>query len=585
MSPARALRLPLVFTAALAAFLLLPSIRGNAALAWSFVGACVVLLAWLAALWVRSRGRLFRLEISLRPQHYLQAIAHTSIFVYWGFYWEPIQDAAPLIVAQLVFAYAFDMLLAWSRRDTYTLGFGPFPIIYSTNLFLRFTDDWFAFQFLMVAVGFLAKELIRWTKDGRRVHIFNPSSFSLALFSLGLILTGTTHLTWGEDIASLLILPPHIYIFIFVVALPGQLIFRVTSMTLPAVLTTHLFSVAYLYLTGTYFFFDTNVPIAVFLGMHLLFTDPSTAPQTELGRIIFGVIYGLTVVGLYWLLGALGVPTFYDKLLQVPFMNLMVQRIDAVVRSGALSFIDPARVGTRLTPRMRSIVYVSVWLAVFAGMSATRAVGDDHPGYTVPFWTQACTDDRSGACHNLAVLLSQSCRQESGWGCNALGVLEATGKVVAAPAKDLFARACEFGSAEGCRNGQTLAAGARTFTLGDPVLSDYVRLLQTGKGPLPDRTPFEVFTRACDQGWASGCGDLAGFHFRGEGTPVDLPRAAQLLERACAGGHAGSCSNLGLMYKRGDGVPQSDATAIDYLKKACTLGMDAACRQLAALGR
>ena len=149
-----------------------------------------------------------------------------SIFVYWGIYWPPIREAAPLIAAQIVFAYAFDMLLAWSRRDTYTLGFGPFPIIFSTNLFMRFRDDWFSLQFLMVAVGFLAKELIRWEKDGRRTHIFNPSSFTLALFSLVLIVTGTTRITWGEEIATLLILPPQIYLFIFLVALPGQFLFR-----------------------------------------------------------------------------------------------------------------------------------------------------------------------------------------------------------------------------------------------------------------------------------------------------------------------------------------------------------------------
>ena len=221
----------------------------------SFAGTALVLFAWLAFLWrdAAARGRRLKVELSLRPQHYLQALAHTSIFVYWGIYWPPIQDAAALIAAQIVFAYAFDMLLCWSRRDTYTLGFGPFPIIYSTNLFLRFHDDWFYLQFVMLAVGFLAKELIRWEKDGRRVHIFNPSSFPLALASLALILTGTTSITWGEDIASLLIVPPQIYLFIFLVALPGQFMFRVTTMTLPAVLTTYAFSALYLKATGAYF--------------------------------------------------------------------------------------------------------------------------------------------------------------------------------------------------------------------------------------------------------------------------------------------------------------------------------------------
>jgi len=51
-----------------------------------------------------------------------------------------------LLAAQLAFAYAFDMLLSWSRRDSYGLGFGPFPIIFSTNLFLWFRDDWFAWM-------------------------------------------------------------------------------------------------------------------------------------------------------------------------------------------------------------------------------------------------------------------------------------------------------------------------------------------------------------------------------------------------------------------------------------------------------
>ena len=72
------------------------------------------------------------------------------------------------------------------------VGFGPFPIVFSTNLFLWFKDDWFLFQFLLIAVGFLGKAFVRWERDGRRVHIFNPSAFALALFSLVLIVTGTT---------------------------------------------------------------------------------------------------------------------------------------------------------------------------------------------------------------------------------------------------------------------------------------------------------------------------------------------------------------------------------------------------------
>jgi hypothetical protein len=577
------LALPLLFTCALAAFCALPKIRGNAPLLAAFAGACGVLLVWLAVLWIRARaaGRALIVDVSLRPQHYLQAIAHTSIFVFWGLYWPPIRDAAPLIAAQIVFAYAFDMLLAWSRRDSYTLGFGPFPIIYSTNLFLRFRDDWFALQFLMVAVGFLAKELIRWEKDGRRTHIFNPSSFTLALFSLALIATGTTRITWGEEIATLLIVPPQIYLFIFLVALPGQYLFRVTTMTLPAVLTTYVFSLAYLQLTGVYFFFDSNVPIAVFLGMHLLFTDPSTAPRTELGRIIFGILYGLSVVGLYALLERLGAPTFYDKLLQVPLLNLMVQKIDFIARSKPLTWLDPERLGASLAPRRRSLAYVSLWVVVFGAMTAANGVGDYHPGHTVPFWQEACRDGRIKACDSLAVLERQHCDDGSAWACNELGILGASARANTPPPRSLFQRACAMGFTAGCANSEALASGGNAVRTDEPRLRDYPVLLRQGKGAPPDRTPFDVYARACAQGWSAGCGSLAVFYLQGDGVAADKPRAAAMWEASCAGGHARSCSNIGLMYKTGDGVIKDEPKALSYLKKACDLGMADACRWLA----
>ncbi|MGE3577033.1 MAG: tetratricopeptide repeat protein [Vicinamibacterales bacterium] len=533
-----------------------------------------VLLCWLGLLWRRTGVRAFRVEVALLPQHYLQALAHTSILVYWGFYWQPVKDATLLIAAQIVFAYAFGMLLAWTRGKSYTLGFGPFPIVYSINLFLRFVDDWFYLQFVMVAVGLLAKEFVRWERDGRRTHIFNPAAFTLALFSLGLILTGTTDITWGEDIASLLIAPPGIYLFILLVSLPSQFLFGVTSMTLPAVLTTYLFSFAYLQVTGTYYFFDADIPIAVFLGMHLLFTDPSTAPGNERGRILFGVIYGASVVGLYWLLGALGVPTFYDKLLQVPLMNLMVRQLDAVTGRWPTAAPEPVRPA----PRGRRLAYVTVWALVFTGLSSTRALGDHHPGYTVPFWRNACTAGRHNACERLAVLQSQACRAGSGWGCTELGILEATGLVTAAPAEDLFERACSLGSRSGCLNRQVLAEGRRDFHHDDPQVPDYRFLLQEGRGPLLTQVPGVLFTIACDQGWVEGCGSLAGSYLEGNDFPQDKPRAARLLDDACRAGHARSCFNLGVMRWLGDGVAQDREKALALRKKACGLGYAPACK-------
>ncbi|HUR34776.1 MAG TPA: tetratricopeptide repeat protein [Vicinamibacterales bacterium] len=383
-SSLRALALPLGFALALAALALLPAIRQQPMLRWSFWGAsgCLLLLnAALLGTCVR-RGRTLRIELVLRPQHYLQACAHLSILVYWGMYWHQVVEAVPLIAAQLMFAYAFDALLAWSRRDTYTFGFGPFPIIFSTNLFLSFKADWFYLQFLLVALGFAAKEFLRWDKGGRRVHIFNPSSFPLAVFSIVLLLTGSTGMTWGPEIATTQYNPPHIYAFIFLVALPGQFLFGVTTMTLSAVATLYGFCVAYLLATGHHYFVELPFPIAIFLGMHLLFTDPSTAPRTELGRIIFGVLYGSSVLALFALLERLGLPSFYDKLLPVPILNLLIQRIDRATQSGWLKGFDPAALGRTLAPRRRNLAYMTVWAGVFVtmqlvtGAQATLARGD-----------------------------------------------------------------------------------------------------------------------------------------------------------------------------------------------------------------
>jgi Flp pilus assembly protein TadD len=375
LPPSRALALPGAAIGLLLSFTLFPSIRETRGLLLAFLGATAALTAWAIALYggARRARRNFTVEIAPRAQHYMQACAQGAIFLYWGAYWREVYDFAYLIAAQLVFAYAFDALLAWSRRETWTLGFAPFPVIFSTNLFLWFKPEWFYLQFLMVALGFAAKELIRWNRDGRRVHIFNPSSFPLAVFSVVLLATGSSDLTWGEMIASTQLLPPQIYLLIFLVSLPGQFLFGVATMTLSAVATTHLFGLAYHAATGTYFFLEPSIPVAVFLGMHLLFTDPSTSPRSELGRIVFGVSYGLSVVALFAWLERLGVPSFYDKLLGVPVLNLLIQVIDRLAASPALGWLNPAALGRGWAPRQRHATYIAVWALVFGLIYASTS--------------------------------------------------------------------------------------------------------------------------------------------------------------------------------------------------------------------
>ncbi|MEQ9569410.1 MAG: hypothetical protein RLN75_04410, partial [Longimicrobiales bacterium] len=391
-SAIRALQLPALSAAGLLAMAQIPYFRGHERLYPIMLAAATFLVVWgLALVWTaRATGRRLVLERVVRRPHWVQAFAQAALFLYWGWHARTVYGLFPLIAAQIVFAYGVDALVAWSRRDTHRLGFGPLPIIFSINLFLLFRPQWFHWQLVMIVVGYVAKDVIRWQRDGRSAHIFNPSSFPLGVTSLVLILVGATDLTLGSYIAQSQSTAPGMYLAIFLVSIPGQMLFGVARMTLSAVVTMVAVSAVYFGLTGTYMFPDAFITVPVFLGMHLLFTDPSTSPRTEAGQLFFGVLYALGVTAFYFILEGAGLPTFYEKLLPVSLMNLSVRRIDAWARTGWLRGLDPTRIGASLTPLRRNVAYTSAWVGAFALFSSTTVLGDDHPGQYYPFWRDAC---------------------------------------------------------------------------------------------------------------------------------------------------------------------------------------------------
>ena len=504
-SARRVFWVPLALTLSLVLLSFVPRVHDNPVLTRSFWGAALVLLVWQVALFLRlkhaSDGRALRTDP--RPQHYLQALVQLAVFAYWGWYWRPVYDMVWLLVAQLAFAYAFDMLLAWSRRDGYVLGFGPFPIIFSTNLFLWFRDDWFYLQFLMIAVGFMGKEFVRWHREGKKTHIFNPSAFSLGLFSLVLITTDTTDLTWGQEIATTLSLAPSIYLFLFLVGLVVMHFFSITLVAGSAAAVLFALSALYAAAMGVPYFLDSEIPTAVFLGLHLLVTDPSTSPRTPLGKTVFGMLYGVGVFGLYALLGAVGAPTFYDKLLCVPLLNLSVQRIDRVVRSVQDSPVW-SRWGRDWAPARANLAHMAVWIVFFSTMTAMRSTDGRHRGDTLPFWEQACADDLRNACDRLLQIESSYCGDNSGWACNELGGHYTEGKIVASDAElalGYFSRACEVRFQAGCVN--LLNPGS--FSQAVPRVIDLRLLLREGGRNLLEMSEQELYARACDHRWTFAC--------------------------------------------------------------------------------
>lgn len=502
-SPGARLWVSLSFTLGLLLISLTDRVQGTPSLAGSFWGSAALLLGWQGWLWLRMKegAGASAFTVVLRPQHYLQACLQLAVFAYWGWYWRPVYDFAWLLAAQLVFAYAFGMLLAWSRKQPYVLGFGPFPIIFSTNLFLWFRDDWFYLQFLMIAVGFVGKELVRWNRDGRRVHIFNPSAFSLGLFSLLLIATNTSDLTWGQDIATTLSVAPRIYTFLFLIGLVAMYSFRITPIAATAAVTLFGWSALYSAVTGVPYFVDSEIPTAVFLGLHLLVTDPSTSPRTPLGKTVFGLLYGAGVIILFALLEAIGAPTFYDKLLAVPLLNLSVRWIDRLVRSvqenPSWSGLRPSWTWASANP-----THMAVWIGFFALMTAAGRTDGRHTGDSLPFWQEACAEGRRNACDRLVQLEYAYCADNAGWACNELGAQLTRGQVLDRDpdlALGYFGRACELRFQPGCLN----LLDRDGLVRAGPRVIDLRVLLREGGENLADVSPEDVHARACEHGWGS----------------------------------------------------------------------------------
>jgi TPR repeat protein len=599
---------PLVFLALFLGLIFIRPVYGNDRLMGTFAGVGGGLLLWLAILWGRARGGAGRFQTDYVPikSHYVQGTVQFLIYAYWGWHWRKVYEEAPLILAQILFLYVFDALLTWSRGRVWRLGFGPLPIVFSTNFFLWFKDDWFIFQLLMVATGALGKQFVLWRRDGRKTHIFNPSAFGLSIFSFVLLATGTSHYTWGQEVATTLGMPHYIYAEIFLLGLIVQGLFDVTLMTFAATAALCLLNLGYTARTGVYFFVDSNIPIAVFLGLHLLVTDPSTSPRTNLGKAIFGGLYGVGVWVSYAILRALGLPSFYDKLLVVPFLNLSVKIIDRCATVGALGRLS--RWERDFGLRKLNFVHMGCWALLFAVMLGTGFVEGPNPGESIAFWRKAAEEGKPHAAENLITMLKDRADHGVGEACNELGLIYTEGKLAKknpAIAIRFFARACDLGYEGGCQNAgiQILFYGAPASAANAAQIMDHLEMdsdrgtnglscylvgfaYDTGRGRAPDKIKARVFyARGAALGDLGACKNLARMEINGEGGPVDHADAAQWLEKASAGKDAESCMRLAMMYHNGDGVARDEQRAIALLQEACALGVPEACQTLQRIRR
>lgn len=589
-------------TLGLAATALLPRMRESPTLMGSILAAAAVVAFLLLTVRKSTSTRPLSLQRHIRRPHWVQAIMHSSIFIYWGMYVELVGHEAWLFLPQILFAYGLDLYFGWKNHGNWRLGFGPLPIIGSTNLFLWFKDDWYYLQFLMVALVFFSREYIKWRRADRKTHIFNPSAFGLTALSIPLILTHNADITYGVEIATTLGWAPGMFFWIFGTGLIVQFLFGTALVTMSAALAAFAIDAAYFQSTGNWFFIDSAIPIAVFLGMNLLITDPVTSPRSKMGKLLFGAGYGALVFPLLTGLEAIDNPSYFDKLLAVPVLNLMAPLLDKL---GALiTGLVPK--GLRLegvSQKAMDNAFVVIWALAFALLHPRLT---DHPGGHPSYWMEMCTEEgKDFACRNLRLLADQECDLSRVEGCLYVARMYREGLGVPpnlTHAAGYAGRACELGNAVACmelavafRDGLGLspdASKARAL-LGKACRADHGpacytlgQMLMAGQGGPPDAAgAAKALSSACAKDAGPPCNEL-GFLLQsgGPGLPPDLPQAASSFAKACDEGElAEGCMNAAAAWVTGRGVAQDAPKGVRYFAKACELKLAPGCVNAGAM--
>jgi TPR repeat protein len=248
--------------------------------------------------------------------------------------------------------------------------------------------------------------------------------------------------------------------------------------------------------------------------------------------------------------------TYFDKLIQVPLLNLSVPLLDFIGRRLPL---EKLKLNLEI-PTVR-YAFLGLWIPVFLfGFLPGMA---DHPGRRVGFWSDKCDASMAAAdhkgdpaedpfCRNLSMFLRDSCtagRVTPPDDCNLLGTMYEDG--VGVPRNDAYAarlheKACEGGLPVAC--------------------SDLGLMVLEGRGgPANPQLALDLFKRACDEGAPDGCqnyGAVLGQRSAGDPQRIAeaktaLVRAATLYTQACEAGDKEACQRIEEI-KAGNRAPPSE---------------------------
>lgn len=346
-----------------------PAARAQAlrALTWLAVAGAIILLFVLA--FRRPRGSPIAARFKLT--HLLPAILQTTIFTYWSLYFADVSGYATIIAMQIAWAFLVDALISLARHGRWTITFGPLPVVLSTDLFLWFAGAHLASAFGVIAIAIASKALLV-RRDG--THIFNPSVFGISAFALAALVIPDA---WRyRDIAGELNLAPNMTELILLIALVVQLRIPIVlislggALALSALMSAHVITIL----------IPTWAP--VFLVLTLLATDPSTIPRTPGGRLLGGLLLGLTMGFTGLALISLGHSDFFAKVVPVLLLNALAPALDRAARA------LPARLAAPLAPRYNP-AHVLLWVLFISasladGWKASSFEAELHARYETP---------------------------------------------------------------------------------------------------------------------------------------------------------------------------------------------------------
>ena len=222
------------------------------------------------------------------------------------------------------------------------------------------------------------------------------------------------------------------------------------------------------------------------------------------------MLYGFSTVALYEVLGRAGLPTFYDKLLQVPLLNLSVKGIDGARAIEVLRHSIRRRSVDRLRRIRVTWLYISLWAIVFGAMSARQGRRRQSSWPVAAVLAAGLPGGARYACPYLTNVQASFCDRGSGWACNDAGLMhvalarsgEDSRRLDPAGAAEPFRRGCELGVVTACRNLSALTGGGGEFAAAAPTVQDFPIILRGSKGEIREREPAALYAPRLPRGLA-----------------------------------------------------------------------------------